>query len=148
MTDKTYQFEDMQMMLPIPAGMNRADVVTAWIANQHAVMNSDDHERTFWAFGLIHDLCDERPEAAWELIKLILKQDCSSNIMQNLSAGPLEDLLAKHGAEYIDKVEAQAKDDPQFANLLGGVWQNAMTDAVWNRVLKARDRRGWDGNPE
>jgi len=68
--------------------------------------------------------------------------------MENLSAGPLEDLLAMHGPAIIDRVEAEAARDPTFAKLLGGVWQNRMTDEVWARVQAARDRRGWDGNPD
>lgn len=148
MTDETYQFEDLKLCLPIPAGMSRADVVTAWIASQHAVSDSQEHERTFWAFMVMHELCEDRPAIAWELIKLILKQDQSPMIMQVLSAGPLEDLLANYGLEYIAKVEAEAKANPQFASLLGGVWRSSITEDMWNRVLQVRDRRGWDGNPK
>ncbi|HUV96794.1 MAG TPA: hypothetical protein VMV98_04925, partial [Acidobacteriaceae bacterium] len=59
-----------------------------------------------------------------------------------------EDLLAKHCEIFIDRVEAEARKDPRFAKLLGGVWQNKMSDAVWKRVQAAWDRRGWDGIPE
>jgi hypothetical protein len=48
----------------------------------------------------------------------------------------------------IQYIEQEAKADPSFARLLGGVWQNAMTDDVWNRLQAVWDRRGWDGNPE
>jgi hypothetical protein len=147
MTDETYQFEDLKLVSAIPAGMGREDVVTAWIASQHAVRDSEEHKRSFWAFTVMYDLCEDRPAVAWELIQLILKQDQSQKIIQILSAGPLEDLLAKHGPDYIEKVEVEAKSNPQFASLLGGVWQNSMSEDVWNRVLEVRDRRGWDGNP-
>jgi hypothetical protein len=58
--------------------------------------------------------------------------------MALLAAGPLEDLLAHHGELWIDRVEAQAQADPKFNYLLGGVWQNQMTEDVWQRVQAVR----------
>jgi hypothetical protein len=75
------------------------------------------------------------------------KEDQSNVIAENLSAGPLEELLTKHGGTVIDRVEVMAKEDPTFAFLLGGVWRNEIAEAVWSRVLAVRDRHGWDGIP-
>jgi hypothetical protein len=61
-------------------------------------------------------------------------RDQSQAIKQVLSAGPIEDLLAKHGETFINRVEAETRKDPLFAKVLGGVWQNSMGDAVWKRV--------------
>jgi hypothetical protein len=68
--------------------------------------------------------------------------------MQGLSAGVIEDLLSRNGTEMIPLVEAEARSDPSFAKLLGGVWKNKMTDEVWSRLQAVWDRRGWDGIPE
>ena len=56
-----------------------------------------------------------------------------------LAAGPLEDLLAKRGEDFIDRVEELARKDPKFNDLLGGVWRNTMTDEVWQRVQAIRN---------
>jgi hypothetical protein len=56
----------------------------------------------------------------------------------------LEYLLSKHGGAMIGKVEAEAKSNPLFAKLLGGVWQNSMIDEVWVRVQVVWNRKGWD----
>jgi hypothetical protein len=56
--------------------------------------------------------------------------------------------LAQHGDNFIDRVEAMAQSDPEFAKVLGGVWQNSMSDALWQRIQVVWDRRGWDGIPE
>ena len=64
---------------------------------------------------------------------------------ENLSAGPLEDLLVYHGHEVIDRVESEARSNPKFASLLGGVWKNAMADDIWRRIQGVWDRRDWDG---
>jgi hypothetical protein len=39
---------------------------------------------------------------------------------------------------FIERVEELARQDPNFNSLLGGVWQNTMTDEVWKRVQAAR----------
>jgi len=126
----------------------RQETADAWIRMTKAGSGSQAYEDNFWAFEALDDLVSEDPEEGWSMILQILRLDQSPSVMENLSAGPLEDLLAKHGPAFIDRVEAEAASAPIFAKLLGGVWQNRMTDEVWARVQAARDRRGWDGIPE
>jgi hypothetical protein len=122
-------------------------VLKNWIALQHAADGSVEHEELFPVFDVVYDMVRKRPEEALAFILEVLRNDDSSVVAENLSAGPLEDLLVYHGATLIDRIEQEAKQNRQFAWLLGGVWQNAMPEAIWLRVQKARDRRGWDGNP-
>jgi hypothetical protein len=82
----------------------------------------------------LYDLEYNEPETLWLLILEIHHRDQSQAIKQVLSAGPIEDLLAKHGETFINRVEAETRKDPLFAKVLGGVWQNSMGDAVWKRV--------------
>jgi hypothetical protein len=96
----------------------------------------------------LYDLQYNEPETLWLLVLEIHHRDQSIAVQQVLSAGPIEDLLAQHGEAFIDRVEAEARIDPRFAKLLGGVWQNSISDAVWNRVQAIRDGRGWDRIPE
>lgn len=56
----------------------------------------------------------------------------------HLAAGPVEHLLGKHGDEYITLVEQMADDDPMFAKMLRGCYQNQMSDEVWRRLCIAR----------
>ena len=80
-------------------------------------------------------------ESRWQGILNALRNttpDPSHPTFSNLAAGPLEDLLAQHGAEVIDRVVLEARRSPAFNLLLGGVWQNQMTDEVWSKVQKAR----------
>ncbi len=55
-----------------------------------------------------------------------------------LAAGPVEHLLGKHGDQYIALVEQMADDDPLFAKMLRGCYQNQMSDEVWRRLCIAR----------
>jgi len=128
--------------------IEKQHMVTDWLALQRVPESSTEHDKLFWAFGRLCDLCCDAPDEAWDVILCMLAQDHSPVILENLSAGPLEDLLAKHGPTIIDRVEAQARRDPWFARLLGGVWQNAMSPEVWTRVQAVWDRKGWDGIPD
>ena len=83
----------------------------------------------------------EDPELCYATILAvvqILPADPSDAAFATIAAGPLEDLLAAHGPNIIAKVEIEARRNPAFNLLLGGVWRNAMTDDVWARVQAAR----------
>ena len=118
--------------------------VRDWIALMHAAPESPEHQRLFPVYDEVCVLVEERPDEAWEFILAVLASDDSTPILETLSAGPLEDLLVQHGTRVIERVEAQARRDPRFAGLLGGVWRTTMPEEVWQRVLQVRDRHGWD----
>ncbi|GAA4360084.1 DUF6869 domain-containing protein [Kangiella marina] len=102
----------------------------------------------FWAEELIMDLTFESPDKLWPIILAIFAKKPPQSVIEVLAAGPLEDYLATNNEEFIVNVENRAKEDPKFASLLGGVWQNGMTEETWTRVQKVWDRSGWDGVPE
>jgi hypothetical protein len=124
------------------------DLARAWIAYRQAEGGSDRYNALYWTWERITYLTEYLPHKAWRVILLIWAIDQSERVMQILSAGPVEDLLARHGDGLISLVEAEARHDPSFAKVLGGVWKNNMTDEVWARVQAVWDRRGWDGIPE
>ncbi|MGB9416225.1 MAG: DUF6869 domain-containing protein [Acidobacteriaceae bacterium] len=119
----------------------------AWISYWHAPEGSTIRNELSGATDL-YELEYHNPEDLWKLILLIHGRDQSNRIQEVLSAGPVEDLLVKHGDSFIDRIETQARLDPKLAKLLGGVWKNRMSDANWNRLQAVWDRRGWDGVPE
>jgi len=122
-------------------------LITAWIALQKAQHDSPEYHQLFWAFDRVCDLINDDPDQAWDFILAVLATDRSPEIVGILSAGPLEDLLAYHPYDVIERVEAEARHNPHFASLLGGVWQNKMPDDIWKRVQAVWNRKGWDGIP-
>jgi hypothetical protein len=104
-----------------------SDVVAAWFGGDH----------------ILADALYYKPEIAWEAILEILVRNPSDEDLSLLAAGPLEDLIASHGAQFIDRVEQQALVNPKFADLLGGVWQQGMPAEIWSRVEKARGGKIW-----
>ena len=63
--------------------------------------------------------------------------DRSDQLLANLAAGPLEDLLAQHGERFIERVETLARQEPRFRFTLQMVWRNAISAPVWARLRKA-----------
>ena len=98
-------------------------------------------DSTFWAVEKLWEIRDNDPDLCWELILEILSVDQSPAVIENLAAGPLEDLLDKHGPRVIDRVEAQAKTNPLFKDLLGGVWRSTIAQPIWDRVQAVAGER-------
>jgi len=117
-----------------------------YVWDKDMVLTKRDTSATEWASEKMIDLALENPEELWDPILEILKRDPPTEVIEVLAAGPLEDYIAKLGERVIDRVEVQAAADAKFRNLLGGVWRNSMSDAVWARVQACWDRSGWDGN--
>ena len=117
------------------------DLVAGWIAFQHAARAGRQNEADFSPVEKVMELTDFRPEEAWAFVLAAFEADATDYIRGMLAAGPLEDLLANYGAQVIDRIEEQAAMSTEFADLLGGVWRNAIEDDVWYRVLMARNRR-------
>jgi hypothetical protein len=115
-------------------------IITAWVAAQQAKSGSPEYATNWWAVSEVMDWALEGDgDRLWQFILEIYKRDLSDNIIAVLAAGPLEDLLAKRGVDFIDRIEELARKDPKFNYLLGGVWRNTMTDEVWQRVQAIRN---------
>lgn len=119
----------------------------AWIE----LMSLDDDDPKIqdyhWLEEFEFDIVDKNPDLALDFILEILSLNPSNVVIEVLAAGPLESVLSKHGIEIISRVENQARNNPQFAMLLGGVWKSTIDDQVWQRVQAVWDRTTWDINP-
>ena len=123
--------------------INLDDLVAAWLAYHQewkelrdSSNESGQYGPHWWAASWMLDMPADQPELCWKLILQILDGATTDCQIANLAAGPMEDLLAQHGRDFIDRVEAEAKINGRFKHLLGGVWQNDMDDALWERVQR------------
>lgn len=118
-------------------------LVDAWIAGNEAEGRVSEHSENWWAISQVMDWSIANDdESLWAFILATYWRKMSNRALANLAAGSVEDLLAGHGAAYIDRVETLARRDPLFNRLLGGVWRNSITDDVWARIEKVR-REVW-----
>lgn len=121
-------------------------IVSAWIRGHHSEKGSPEYEANFWASERLFDYVDDDPETAWEVIDAIRHATDDSKLHALLAAGHLEDLLATHGEKFIERFEALAKTDKNFRKLLAGVWQNFMSDVIWQRVRRIVDMKESKGS--
>lgn len=119
----------------------RDRLVRSWIALQDFPQKSGQYDQLFWAHEKLWDLSQDQPDDCFAVILAILSYNTTDNILQNLAAGPLEDLLVANGAELIDQIELEASKNIAFRKLLGGVWQNAIPPAIWQRITAVSDSR-------
>jgi hypothetical protein len=93
----------------------------------------------WWAFERsLLPLRREAAEEIWSFVLAVLAKSPPQEVLANLAAGPLEDLIAYDGDKFIERIELHARRDPAFRHLLGGVWQNRAAPNVWSRVESAR----------
>jgi hypothetical protein len=124
-----------------------SQIASDWIA--YARLNptkapDEVHDRGW----VMNDCAFDHPELAWDAIKLVVsrysgedlfgeRENEARKVVGGTAAGPLENLLAEHGPQFIDMVEAEARRDRRFMWTLGCVWKNSMNDDVWTRVQRA-----------
>lgn len=79
-----------------------------------------------------HALC-------WAFISAVIQKTTTKHQIGMVAAGPLENLIVSSGAEYIDQIEAAARQSVRFRYTLTGVWpQDTRESDIWHRVETAR----------
>lgn len=77
-------------------------------------------------------------EAVWRFILKVIARRPPEWTLGYLAAGLIEDLIALHGAAFIDRIEAEAGRNPLFHETLLAVWQNSTPPDLWARVERVR----------
>jgi hypothetical protein len=101
--------------------------------------SGEKHDSPLW-WAVERFQIPERPqeaEDAWNAILEVLRRQPPVEVIGMLAAGPLEDLIDDWGPEFIDRIETEARTNPAFRHLLGGVWESS-TPEVWLRIEAAR----------
>jgi Family of unknown function (DUF6869) len=113
---------------------NAEEIADAYLS--HFRVKSPEAE---WALDAVQDFTlHKRWEEVWQVILAIARRDTEleTEALAYVAAGPLEDLVCRAGAEFIERVEHEAKFNHQFGRLLTGVWLYSAQPAVRERVAK------------
>lgn len=135
-------------MVKLPSSRSSAEQVASdWIA--YASNGPDDaSDEVFDLAWIMYDLVNDDPALAWGAIKAVVNRYTENElylangseaqrVVGNIAAGPLEDLLVKHGVRFIEIVETEARRDRRMSWMLSGVWQSGMPEHIWTRVQRA-----------
>jgi len=76
----------------------------------------------WWAVDEIDGLVRRDPEEGWETTCMLISRATSDELLANVAAGPLEDLLVAYGPELIGRVEEECKRNDRLRLALSGVW--------------------------
>lgn len=87
-------------------------------------------EQTFWAYEALNGLCRSDPEQALVIICMILEMNPDERVLSNLAAGPLEDILVRHGIDVIKKIKEIIPVNKKFTELLRQVWTGRMASSI------------------
>lgn len=118
-------------------GSNATDTDVVAIANGWLEETGDVNRTEAQPFyNTLDDLVRYEPETAWNIVQTMMQRDVSDEILSNIAAGPVEDILAKHGPIFIGRIELAARQKPVFRKMLGGVWRNQISEDIWLRVQK------------
>lgn len=108
-----------------------------WIEFQRAFLRANSNSITEELEGASDEVLHmpfDAPEKTWEFIQAVIKACDEDDVLSSLAAGPIEDLMSKHGEHFIDRVELLARHSLKFRRVLAGVWRGEMSDGVWERI--------------
>jgi hypothetical protein len=82
------------------------------------------------------DLSFHAPERLWTVAIEILEllSDDEELLFASVGAGPLEDLLNRHGTEYVDRIIERARQNKRFRVAASCVWPSRIDPAIWQRL--------------
>ncbi len=110
--------------------------VKSWMAIQDALAGTEAYEKNFWAHEQLADLCEDKPQDAWEVILALVGEAKSEPLLEAIGAGPLQELMALHGEEYIARVEREAAGNAPFRRAMAGAWLDRDDTPVWARFYE------------
>ena|SRR5690348_732332 len=112
----------------------RATLITAYL--RHAAEQRDDDA---WAFDAVNEVANGGDaEASWDLVVELVRRSPDEQLGY-VAAGPLEDMVRRHGPAIIEWIEGEAQRDPRFQWALGCIWLQAgeLPSGTEQRVVAA-----------
>src|SRR5690348_3115098 len=86
-----------------------------------------------WAWEVVEKLVDQDPDEGWRITCILVNKAASDEVLAYVAAGPLEDLLKKHGLAVIDRVEEESRNNKRLRLALSGVWGIEQGDPIFER---------------
>lgn len=88
---------------------------------------------------------EEEPEECWRFIQIATELPLSRDQLGLLGAGLLENLMDAHGSEFLDRVEAAAKESAPMQTVVDAVWTMSMDPYVARAFKTIQSHRGKRG---
>ncbi len=127
-------------MAPIDP-IDRTHLLDEYVAHAKAVRHGVNDDPHYWAVEAIDELIRRDPDEAWTLLLELIARAEDDRMLASIAAGPLENLIVRHGWHLIEKIEAEAETGRRFRRALSGVWgETQMSEDLAQRIkLLVRD---------
>ena len=121
--------------------MEREGIAKAYLRYFEGKLESDR-----WSVEEVDAAVARDPDEGWELTRVLVGMAGSDEALAYVAAGPLEDLLRRHGPAVIGRVEDESRRNDQLRLALSGVWI-APEDPVFGRWYALMSKYGFaDGS--
>jgi len=116
-------------------------LVEAYLAHGRARFEGPEREDLSWAYDRVTEIVDGKSVADAMELTLALVDKSPLEILNYVAAGPVEDLLSRHGRATIDPLLKAAETDAKLRLALAGVWgENRLESEVYRRLQEALAR--------
>ena len=118
----------------------------------------EGEDTDFWAYDRVGEIVQGSDSArAWELV-LALVRTADDDRLDYVGAGPVEDLVNRHGSTLVDSIVAEARRDSRFRQALASIWLvqedvqpevlRRLRDATHGKILVATQAEIDAANPK
>ena len=122
---------------------SNADIARNWIAyyartarpNSATEIKAHDKDPGWWAVNALMELDSHDPARALEITFLIAIGSEDGWVLENLGAGPLENLI-DGDPTLLDAIALEAVTNPRLKVALQSVWQREMSEDAWARLQR------------
>ncbi len=120
------------------------------LANAYLRRDSEQSQEHRWASRRVDEIVRNEPNQALELTLMLLKKAGDDDrVLAYIAAGPLEDLLKRHGIQVIKRIEKEADGDSRLQLALSGVWGISRENPIFDRWYAMMCRYGFaEGKPQ
>lgn len=109
-----------------PEGIHTVEALAdRWLADH--LTDDGDPEEPAWSDLCVFEL-DSAPETLFAFCLRIIRKATTPWQLGLVAAGPLEDLMTAHGADFIDRIEDQARRSARVRYALTGLWTGDMPE--------------------
>lgn len=98
-------------------------------------------QKNEWAMDLFdHNMIYDTPYQAWPILLELIRLAKNKTQLYLIAAGPLENIVNYHGANFIERIEEEARKNPRFSWTILGVWPNKKDKVVFERFTSLQEK--------
>ena len=91
----------------------------------------------FWAWEVARNLIDDDPPEAWLLILALLHDAPDDGVFGSVAAGELEEFVLAHAADYIARIEEEARGNARLKSALSYLYVWKLSPELFDRIEAA-----------